>query len=114
MTQYQDRDELGRAVSSATTAEQGMTGAGGFAPPLGDMSADEFRRHGRAVVDWIGGYFERVEKTPAPGGSRSRLDRGLFRADRRTPGPRASRAGRAHLEASSSAARNRGVDRTDP
>ncbi len=38
--------------------------AGDFAPPLGDMSADEFRRHGRALVDWIADYFERVERLP--------------------------------------------------
>ncbi|MCA1614278.1 MAG: amino acid decarboxylase [Acidobacteria bacterium] len=38
--------------------------AGGFAPPLGDMSAEEFRRHGRALVDWIADYFERVEEFP--------------------------------------------------
>src|ERR687885_740466 len=26
---------------------------GGLAPPLGDMSAEEFRRHGHEVIDWI-------------------------------------------------------------
>jgi aromatic-L-amino-acid/L-tryptophan decarboxylase len=44
--------------------KQADTDDGGFAPPLGDMSADEFRRHGRAVVDWIADYFERVEQLP--------------------------------------------------
>ena len=34
------------------------------APALGDMSADEFRRHGRAVVDWIADYLEGIEKLP--------------------------------------------------
>lgn len=38
--------------------------AGDFAPPLGDMSAEEFRRHGRALVDWIADYFERIEDLP--------------------------------------------------
>jgi aromatic-L-amino-acid decarboxylase len=28
------------------------------------MTADEFRRHGRAVVDWIADYYERVESYP--------------------------------------------------
>ena len=36
----------------------------GFAPPLGDMSAEEFRRYGREVVDWIADYFETVERRP--------------------------------------------------
>ena len=31
---------------------------------LGDMSADDFRRHGYAVVDWIANYFERIEEFP--------------------------------------------------
>src|SRR5215211_6985303 len=31
---------------------------------LGDMSADEFRRHGYAIVDWIADYFERIEEFP--------------------------------------------------
>ncbi|HEY9284095.1 MAG TPA: pyridoxal-dependent decarboxylase [Pyrinomonadaceae bacterium] len=52
--------------SSDTTANEAPVEgrAGGFAPPLGDMSADEFRRHGRAVVDWIADYFERIEQLP--------------------------------------------------
>jgi aromatic-L-amino-acid decarboxylase len=28
------------------------------------MSADEFRRHGREVIDWIAGYYERLESLP--------------------------------------------------
>ena len=43
---------------------QRESGAGGFAPPLGDMSAEDFRRHGRALVDWIADYFERIEEFP--------------------------------------------------
>lgn len=31
---------------------------------LGDMPAEEFRRHGYAVVDWIADYFERIEDFP--------------------------------------------------
>lgn len=31
---------------------------------LGDMPADEFRRHGHAVVDWLADYFEKVETLP--------------------------------------------------
>ncbi|HLL77174.1 MAG TPA: pyridoxal-dependent decarboxylase [Pyrinomonadaceae bacterium] len=44
--------------------EQDETDGVRLAPPLGDMSAEEFRRHGRAVVDWIADYFERVEQLP--------------------------------------------------
>ncbi|MFL6227469.1 MAG: pyridoxal phosphate-dependent decarboxylase family protein [Pyrinomonadaceae bacterium] len=36
----------------------------GFAPPLGDMSAAEFRRYGREVVEWIADYFESIEQRP--------------------------------------------------
>ncbi|MEO8434273.1 MAG: pyridoxal-dependent decarboxylase [Pyrinomonadaceae bacterium] len=30
----------------------------------GDMSAEEFRRYGHQLVDWIGDYFENIEKLP--------------------------------------------------
>ncbi|HYO91674.1 MAG TPA: pyridoxal-dependent decarboxylase, partial [Pyrinomonadaceae bacterium] len=53
MTQVKQRDEL-----------EGIGNTDGLAPPLGDMSADEFRRHGRAVVDWIADYFEGIEQLP--------------------------------------------------
>jgi aromatic-L-amino-acid/L-tryptophan decarboxylase len=39
-------------------------GARGFAPPSGDMSAEDFRRFGRELVDWIADYFERIEERP--------------------------------------------------
>ena len=28
------------------------------------MTAEEFRRHGRAVVDWIADYYENIESFP--------------------------------------------------
>lgn len=31
---------------------------------LGDMSTEDFRRHGYAMVDWIADYFERIEDLP--------------------------------------------------
>jgi aromatic-L-amino-acid/L-tryptophan decarboxylase len=31
---------------------------------LGDMPADEFRRHGHALIDWIANYFERIGEYP--------------------------------------------------
>lgn len=51
---------------------------GGTAPPVGDMSAEEFRRFGHEVVDWIAGYLARPEEFPvlaqvAPGQLRSQL-----------------------------------------
>jgi aromatic-L-amino-acid decarboxylase len=47
-------------------------------PPGAHMTPEEFRRHGRAVVDWIAGYMERVESLPVlsrvqPGEIRSQL-----------------------------------------
>ncbi|HJR08017.1 MAG TPA: aminotransferase class I/II-fold pyridoxal phosphate-dependent enzyme [Pyrinomonadaceae bacterium] len=36
----------------------------GFAPPAGDMSAEEFRRHGHALIDWISDYFSGIEARP--------------------------------------------------
>ena len=50
----------------------------GTAPPLGDMSAEEFRRYGHEVVDWIAGYLAHPESRPVlaqvqPGELRSRL-----------------------------------------
>ena len=32
--------------------------------PSYHMTPDAFRRHGRAMIDWIAGYMERVEKYP--------------------------------------------------
>ena len=32
--------------------------------PLGDMSRDEFRRHGHALVDWIASYLSNSERYP--------------------------------------------------
>jgi hypothetical protein len=34
------------------------------APPTGDMPAEEFRRFGHEIVDWIANYFERIEELP--------------------------------------------------
>jgi aromatic-L-amino-acid decarboxylase len=49
-----------------------------LAPPTGDMSADEFRRHGHEVIDWIADYFTNIERYPVlaqvePGQLRSQL-----------------------------------------
>jgi len=35
-----------------------------IAPATGDMSAEEFRRFGHEIVDWIANYFERIEELP--------------------------------------------------
>jgi aromatic-L-amino-acid/L-tryptophan decarboxylase len=50
----------------------------GFAPEAGDMSADDFRRFGHEVVDWIADYFSHPERFPVlaqvkPGELRSQL-----------------------------------------
>jgi aromatic-L-amino-acid decarboxylase len=34
------------------------------APATGDMSAEEFRRFGHEIVDWIANYFEHIEDLP--------------------------------------------------
>jgi aromatic-L-amino-acid/L-tryptophan decarboxylase len=34
------------------------------AAQTGDMSAEEFRRHGHQLVEWIADYFENIEKLP--------------------------------------------------
>ena len=48
------------------------------APELGDMSAQEFRRFGHELIDWIAEYFERIEELPVlaqirPGDLKSQL-----------------------------------------
>jgi aromatic-L-amino-acid decarboxylase len=50
----------------------------GFAPPTGDMSAEEFRRYGHEVVDWIAEYLAHPDRYPVlaqvqPGDLRSQL-----------------------------------------
>jgi aromatic-L-amino-acid decarboxylase len=34
------------------------------APVTGDMNAEEFRRFGHQLIDWIAGYFDRIEQLP--------------------------------------------------
>jgi aromatic-L-amino-acid/L-tryptophan decarboxylase len=36
----------------------------GFAPAMGDMNAQEFRRFGHELIDWISDYFARIEDFP--------------------------------------------------
>ncbi|MGA9994043.1 MAG: pyridoxal-dependent decarboxylase [Pyrinomonadaceae bacterium] len=50
----------------------------GIAPPTGDMSAEDFRRFGHEIIDWISDYFEKIETLPVlaqvePGELRSSL-----------------------------------------
>src|SRR5437016_4270649 len=45
---------------------------------LGDMPAEDFRRYGHEIIDWIANYFERIENLPVlaqiePGDLKSRL-----------------------------------------
>ena len=65
MTQDGQRDEPEGATADATIGKpQSDTDATGFAPALGDMDTDEFRRHGHTMIDWIADYFERIEQLP--------------------------------------------------
>src|SRR5262245_24144112 len=46
--------------------------------PLGDMPAEEFRRHGHELIDWIADYFEHIDELPVlaqiePGELKSQL-----------------------------------------
>jgi len=41
-----------------------MTNDSGMAPPLGDMSKEDFRRFGYELIDWISNYFENIEQLP--------------------------------------------------
>src|ERR1041385_3377087 len=48
------------------------------APSLGDMPAEEFRRHGHELIDWIADYFEHIDQLPVlaqiePGDLKSQL-----------------------------------------
>ncbi len=59
------------------TKETGSREAGS-ASPLGDMSAEDFRRYGHQIIDWVGNYLERIEEYPVlaqvrPGELQSRL-----------------------------------------
>jgi aromatic-L-amino-acid decarboxylase len=63
------------------TGDAGELGAGGPEPSSRDgfhMTPEEFRRHGRALLDWIADYWERVASLPvqsrvAPGEIRAAL-----------------------------------------
>ncbi len=36
----------------------------GFAPPLGDMNAEDFRRFGHQLIDWVSEYLSQIEQRP--------------------------------------------------
>ena len=36
----------------------------GASTQLGDMPAEEFRRHGHELIDWIADYFDRIDELP--------------------------------------------------
>src|SRR3712207_1973644 len=57
-------DDESNARAGSGGAPQKEEGSAGLAPPLGDMSAAHLRRYGHQLVDWIGDYFERVERLP--------------------------------------------------
>ncbi|HVF57071.1 MAG TPA: pyridoxal-dependent decarboxylase [Pyrinomonadaceae bacterium] len=55
-------------------------GTSGTAPPLGDMSAEDFRRYGHEIIDRIGDYLAHAERYPVlaqvePGELRAQLPR---------------------------------------
>lgn len=50
----------------------------GLAPPSGDMSAEDFRRYGHEIIDWISEYLSHIEERPVlaqvtPGQLRAQL-----------------------------------------
>lgn len=55
-----------------------MTGKPQLNKQLGDMPAEEFRRHGHELIDWIADYFDHIEELPVlsqiePGDLKSQL-----------------------------------------
>src|SRR5436190_3376737 len=54
------------------------------APPLGDMSKDDFRRFGHELVDWISDYFEGIESLPVL----SQIEPGDLKAQLPSPPPK--------------------------
>jgi aromatic-L-amino-acid/L-tryptophan decarboxylase len=64
--------------ASEPDAAPEMNETGGTAPPLGDMSVEDFRRFGHQVIDWIADYLAHPERYPVlaqvePGQLRSAL-----------------------------------------
>ena len=55
----------------------------GLAPPLGDMSSDDFRRFGHDLIDWIADYFQRIEDLPVL----SQIEPGWLKAQLPTTAP---------------------------
>src|SRR6202140_3394825 len=49
-------NEVKQIVASKKSSE--------VAPPTGDMPAEEFRRFGYEIVDWIENFFEHIEVLP--------------------------------------------------
>ena len=74
-----NRSRSQRRQPNAAAVGVGATDrAAGGASVRAIMTPDEFRRHGREVIDWIADYMERVEQLPvlsqvAPGEVRGRL-----------------------------------------
>ncbi len=56
-----------------------------FAPPTGDMSAEDFRRFGHELIDWIANYFEHIEDLPVL----ARIEPGDLKAQLPTSAPAA-------------------------
>ncbi|HVF48969.1 MAG TPA: aminotransferase class I/II-fold pyridoxal phosphate-dependent enzyme [Pyrinomonadaceae bacterium] len=55
-----------------------MKEAEGHAPPLGDMGAEDFRRFGHEIIDWVSDYLAHMERYPVlaqvePGDLRAQL-----------------------------------------
>jgi aromatic-L-amino-acid decarboxylase len=51
-------------ADSPSNAHRTLNDDAGTSPPLGDMSAEEFRRRGHELIDWISQYFASMEKLP--------------------------------------------------
>ena len=67
-----------RPVASAPWTRACLTRHQMLTSPPPHMTPDEFRQHGRAVIDWIADYWERIESLPvastvAPGDIRAML-----------------------------------------
>jgi aromatic-L-amino-acid decarboxylase len=63
MKQSQWKEQRVMAADASVT-DNAQARSGQPLPACGHMTPDEFREYGRQVVDWIAGYYERIESFP--------------------------------------------------
>jgi len=61
---YQNRSHAKTQRKTQTCMAEAESQSNEVTPLTGDMSAEEFRRFGHEIVDWIANYFEHIEDLP--------------------------------------------------